>query len=107
MYDLCNYYVNTDSLMTRADHVLERLRRVRSGMKAEDIRSKVKRNKRSADEMGTLFANQKKKGKNAKRNTWTHRFVCLSRFDQSTIPTTAAEKDLLISAGLGEKKSSD
>ena len=36
-------------------------------MKAEDIR-KGRGNKRAADEMGTLFGHQKKKG-NVKRNT--------------------------------------
>ena len=54
--------------------------------------------------MGALFSYQKKGKATAKRNTWTHCFVCLSRNDQTGIPTTATEKDYLISAGLGEKK---
>ena len=61
-------HVRTDSLMNRADQVLEHLQRVRSGMKAEDIRN-TRGNKRAADEMGSLFGHQKKKGKNVKRNT--------------------------------------
>ena len=60
-------HVHTDSLINRADKVLDYLQRVRSGMKAEDIR-KGRGNKRAADEMGTLFGHQKKKG-NVKRNT--------------------------------------
>ena len=35
---------------------------------------------------------------------WTHHFVCLGEVDKHTIPTTAREKDVLFSAGLGEKK---
>lgn len=36
--------------------------------------------------------------------SWTHRFVCLSRCNQETIPTTDREKDALLDVGLGEKK---
>ena len=45
-----------------------------------------------------------KKSKAAKvssSSSWTHHFVCLAFCDQTVIPTTAYEKDLLISAGLG------
>lgn len=36
--------------------------------------------------------------------SWTHRFVCLSKCNQVTIPTTESAKDALLEAGLGEKK---
>ena len=36
--------------------------------------------------------------------TWTQKFVCLSHCAQDIIPTTDAEKDTLLGAGLGEKK---
>ena len=88
-------------MFERADQVLDRLRRVRSGTRAEEFRNRSG----VADEMSSLF--RRKKGKTVSTkcsSTWTHRFVCLSRYDQSTIPTTAVEKDNLISAGLGEKK---
>ena len=91
-------------MFERADQVLDRLRRVRSGIRAEEFRNRSGR-KRVADEMSSLFRRKKGKTVSTKRSsTWTHRFVCLSRYDQSTIPTTAVEKDNLISAGLGEKK---
>ncbi len=56
--------------------------------------------------MGKLFPQCKKKGKHIvkKRSSWTHRFVCLAYHGQTVIPTTAWQKDELISAGLGEKK---
>lgn len=96
-------YLYADSLFERADQVLDRLRRVRAGIRAEEARTNGGR-KRIADEMSTLFHRKKSKTTSTKRNTWTHRFVCLSCCDQTAIPTTAAEKDSLISAGLGEKK---
>ena len=37
-------------------------------------------------------------------NSWTHKFFCLSRRDDTTIPTTDSEKNALLEAGLGERK---
>ncbi len=47
-------------------------------------------------------SNVKKKAK--KCISYTHRFVCLSKIDQESIPTTDREKDAFLEAGLGEKK---
>ena len=58
-----------------------------------------------AEEMGSLFPHHEKKNVCEKKPTgWTHRFVCLAEYNQTGIPTTALQKDRLISAGLGEKK---
>ena len=35
---------------------------------------------------------------------WSHTFICLDTVGHTTIPTTAVQKDLLVGAGLGEKK---
>ena len=35
---------------------------------------------------------------------WTHNFYCLSRCNQTVIPSSNRERDLLLEAGLGEKK---
>ena len=53
-------------------------------------------------ELKELFPS--KKGKKREHTPWTHKFVCLATHNQTSIPTTAIEKDVLISAGLGEKK---
>ena len=56
-------------------------------------------------EVGKLFKSSKKLKMTTRKITpWTHRFVCLSDCSQHYIPTTASQKDTLMSAGLGEKK---
>ncbi len=80
---------------------------MRAGIEEESGRQKGKGTKRVGgvcNEMGRLFPQFKKGPKNKKRSTWTHKFVCLAKKDQHTIPTTAWEKDILITAGLGERK---
>ena len=48
--------------------------------------------------MSYLFKKKRTKG-----TSWKHRFVCLAARNQDRIPTTDAEKDDLLRAGLGEK----
>ena len=67
--------------------------------------------KKSADkEMESLFSFSKKRrlGKtpisSKQQCVWKHRFVCLAYSDQTRMPTTDAEKDELLEAGLGEKE---
>lgn len=43
------------------------------------------------------------KGKN-KSQSWTMKMVCLHSKDAITVPLSAAEKELLVEAGLGERK---
>ena len=52
------------------------------------------------DELSSLFRTKKKKSDSA----WKHRFVCLSNVQQTRIPTTDEEKDILLKADLGEKE---
>ena len=66
--------------------------------------------KQLGTDFGHAFLNGKKRlrehlscEKKAK-SSYTHRFVCLSESGQSSIPTTDADKDSLLEAGLGEKK---
>ena len=99
----CIYFTES-ALLARADEVIDRLRRVRRGCQAEELRKSGKGKKRIADEIGTLFPHQKKGKPVKKTSSWTHRFVCLAMCDQDGIPTTSSEKDRLICAGLGEKK---
>ena len=90
-------------LLGRCEHVLQRLSEVRAGQQrnGEDKKSK----KRTVGELGNLFHHGlKSKRSKVVQKPWTHHFVCLAFCDQKTIPTTAKEKEILISAGLGEKK---
>lgn len=38
-------------------------------------------------------------------NSWTHKFYCLSGTDQDRVPSSTLEKNALVLADLGEKKS--
>ena len=58
--------------------------------------------KRKAKEVASLF--RKKAHAVAKKCAWKHEFVFLAYHDQRKIPTTDAEKDDLLQAGLGEKE---
>jgi len=42
--------------------------------------------------------------KHGRMSNWTHTFYCLSQANQGYIPATNEERDLLMEAGLGEKK---
>ena len=42
--------------------------------------------------------------KHGRMSNWTHTFYCLSQANQGYIPATNEECDLLMEAGLGEKK---
>ena len=74
---------------------MQRLGQIQSGFR----QGKKKKRER---ELKELFPS--KKGKKREHTPWTHKFVCLATHNQTSIPTTAIEKDVLISAGLGEKK---
>lgn len=66
-----------------------------------------RRTRAVAEDMSKLFPQCKRMKQQKDKihsSSWTHLFVCLSEKDQTTIPTTAAEKERLICAGLGEKK---
>ena len=102
------YHVYNIELMTRADSVLERIRKLRDFNRAESTRARIGGKKRQSlikaeGEFKQLFPSSKKKGKRS-TSTWSHKFVCLANHLQSSIPTTSREKDLLVSAGLGEKR---
>ena len=93
------------TLEESADRVLSNLRR----MRGEDRSNRERPRKRIAEEMSRLFCQKKSKDcqnqlGRKRTSTWTHHFVCLSQVDLKTIPTTAREKDILFSAGLGERK---
>ena len=95
-----------DFFLTRADCVRSNFERVRTEIETSG-RNRLKggtgkRTQSTSDQMRKLFPQMKKHCK--KPSSWTHRFVCLAHHDQNIIPTTAWEKDVLISAGLGEKK---
>lgn len=47
------------------------------------------------------FAPYKDKCKN---KSWTVKFVCLASKDAKRVPATAAERELLVASGLGEKR---
>ena len=53
------------------------------------------------EEVSRLF---NKKIKPATSFAWKHKFVCLASTDQSRIPTTDVDKEVLYRAGLGEKE---
>ena len=42
--------------------------------------------------------------KKPKPSSWTQKFVCLACTDDKRVPTKSAYRDILVSAGLGEKK---
>ena len=42
--------------------------------------------------------------KKPKPSSWTQKFVCLAYTDDNRVPTTASHRELLMLAGLGEKK---
>ena len=66
--------------------------------------------KNAEKEMESLFSFPKKRrlGKaplsSKPQCAWKHRFICLAYIDQTRMPTTDAEKDELLEAGLGEKE---
>ena len=62
--------------------------------------------KKIKEEVNYLFKKGKEKAEGkgkGKGVTWRHWFVCLAYKDQHRIPTTDAEKDDLLKAGLGKK----
>ena len=84
----------TGPLLGSAGAILQRPGQIRSGFRQSH--GKIKREQGLKE----LFPTAKKRKKYI---PWTHRFVCLATHNQTSIPTTAVEKDVLISAGLGEK----
>lgn len=62
---------------------------------------KTQRRRKIKQEVSSLFGKRKKA---AMKCVWKHKFVCLASRYQRRIPTTDAEKDELLMAGLGEKE---
>lgn len=61
---------------------------------------RVGRRRKAKEEVSSLFGKKKKTVK----CVWKHKFICLANRNQQRIPTTDAEKDKLLMAGLGEKE---
>ena len=59
------------------------------------------RRRKAKEEVSSLFV---KKRKGVAKCVWKHKFICLADCKQKRIPTTDAEKDQLLMAGLGEKE---
>ncbi len=94
-------------MLQRCNAALESLRRVRAGMitgKAVDTKKAIAKGFNQAFLRKRSALRLHKPAKIPRPTSWTHRFVCLSRCNQETIPTTDREKDALLDAGLGEKK---
>ena len=43
-------------------------------------------------------------GRKAKAQSWTMKMVCLARTTDDRVPSTVAAREILVEAGLGEKK---
>ena len=67
----------------------------------ESNKAPVGRKRRIKEEVSSLFGKRKK---TVAKCVWKHKFICLAKCNQQRIPTTDAEKDKLLMAGLGEKE---
>ena len=70
-------------------------------LKLKESNNASGRRRKIKEEVSSLFG---KKKKTAIRCVWKHKFICLTNCNQQRIPTTDAEKDKLLMAGLGEKE---
>ena len=86
-------FLLSHTVIEAADKTLRLLRSTYDNQKHGKKRAAIK------SEVASLF-NKRTKGKGL---SWKHRFVCLATCDCDRVPTTEAEKDELVKAGLGEK----
>lgn len=82
-------------MLKAADKAMKALKGMKSGLMGDS----AVRKRRVKTKVSELF----KTGKRPKRCTWKHRFVCLSSVGEEKVPTSAAYKDDLLKAGLGEQ----
>ena len=105
-------YVASRNISQRCDEALNRLKDIRAGLIAD---RRVDRKKKVGNALKDAFhfggrkrarTSESKAGasKRPRGSSWTHRFVCLAVCEQDIVPTTDREKDILLEAGLGEKK---
>ena len=86
---------------TGTSRALQAVRSVRERLQAEQRRNfqpypRVVGRKRAAE---TPSTSAKKKGR-----CWSPRFVCLADKNQKQVPSSVVAKEVLVQAGLGEKK---
>ena len=101
-----------NGIRDRCDAALDTLHRVRTSLTTvKGSRRFAAQKKKLGSDFGRAFLQNKRRssslpysqGRKA-TTSYTHRFVCLSNYNQETIPRTDKEKDTLLEAGLGEKK---
>ena len=98
---LCSYVVYIFVVWSRFGQAYQRavssLRSARSGQVREEQRRLFGKRKNQSQLSGMP--------KRSKTVKWTHKFVCLSSTSDEKVPSTYAAKEILLKAGLGEKKS--
>ena len=87
-----------------ADDAMDVLRRMKAGVKAEQVRATKRQSKQEVTKLFNYATPAKRKKKVKASTEWKHKFSCLAYRGQIRIPTTDVEKDDLLQAGLGEKE---
>ena len=94
-----------DDISGQCDSALSTLQRARANLN-------LHRNRGIGSRYSQLFLRETKRSrdsgslcqKRCRKTGWTHTFYCLSECQQSVIPSSNYERDMLLEAGLGEKK---
>ena len=100
-----------DHVRERCDTALDTLRRVRTTFtNTRGSRQFTARTKQLGAEFGKVFLGKRRSKQRPcvpeKKNktSYTHRFICLNECNQKIVPKKDTEKNLLLEAGLGERK---
>jgi len=113
LYNLLKLYYNIyviNGLQNRCDAALGTLQKVQSSLPVvRRSRMFAARKKRLGSDFSHAFLKSKKSvfptlSHTKKSISYTHRFFCLSKSKQESVPMTDSEKDALLEAGYGEKK---
>ena len=91
------------SLSSAPSQALQALRSVRSHFQ-RDAATREQRSNFAPYTTIAKGATRKGKGKKGRMQSWTVKMVCLASPTDTRVPTTIAAKEVLIEAGLGEKK---
>ncbi|XP_064407568.1 uncharacterized protein LOC135352326 isoform X1 [Halichondria panicea] len=94
----------TKKVVGLADDAMDVLRRMKAGVKAEQVRATKRQSKQEVTKLFNYATPAKRKKKVKASTEWKHKFSCLAYRGQIRIPTTDVEKDDLLQAGLGEKE---
>ena len=100
-----------DHVRERCDTALDTLRRVRTTFtNTRGSRQFTARTKQLGAEFSKVFLGKRRSKQRPcvpeKKNktSYTHRFICLNECNQKIVPKKDTEKNLLLEAGLGERK---